>query len=1453
MAKITDTVAWSATKVTGTEGGKIALASITGSFKTLAISGVPVGATLSDGAGHAFTATAGLTSVDVTGWSLATLGITTISDANFTLTARTGGGASATEGVTVNPLAPTVAWVGSVSGTEGGPIALGSLGITVGQLAADGTGNVIKSVVISNIPIGVTLSDGAGHSITATNKTKSVDVTAWSLSTLRVSSANDTNFTLTVTATEADKEGNTSVTTATETVVINPLVPTVAWAAAPSAGVEGSAIALGGISVTVNKLAGDGSGNTLQSLVVSAVPVGTTLSDGAGHSFTATAGTSSVDVKAWSLSTLKVTPAGAANFTLTVTATERDAEGNTSTATASEAVVVNPLAPVLGTAPVAGHAGEAIALNISATAGGLGGEANTISALVISGVPVGAVLGDGAGHSFTATAAVTSVDVAGWSLASLHITPVAAGDFTLSVTATERDVDGNTATATASEAVSVTAPVDHAPTVTADGPAPVLVEADGTPGAIDTASVHLTKGDVDTAAQYDTTGWIDNHDGTFSMAGTYGTAILDTAADTLTYHLDNNAAATNALSAGQAATETFTINVTETGGPLTAATAVSFAITGSNDAPVVQPGHVTLADTPAPDALAPVSGTLAATDPEGDIVTFALDPAGNGIGAYGTFGIDAAGHWTYTPDSWAVDSLADGQTATDSFGVLADDGNGGVTAQTVTVDITGANDAPAFSMSTNANVANHTTLVADLSAYDVDGPNPVTYSITGGANAANFGIVNNQLVFTTAPDYATDPHSYAVEITATDGVSSTVQAMTVGVLPDMNTAPFSVIDPAQAQQQAAGIINAVIGSTPGITADTTSLQMVAGTSSVMYYDGSLTSLGIGAGLLITSGTVPGTINTVGYYGVDNNMPGDPALDAVVNTVFQTTSFDATTITFSFTVTDPTITGLSLDVLFASDEFPEYVDAFVDIGVVLVNGVNVAYFGNNPMAPLSVVSGNLAANYFIDNTGNLTTSSYGGVAVPGVPGTLPIEYDGVSRPLTIYAPVHLGVNTIQIGIADTGDHILDSGLFISNLHGTTIPATGVVLDVPCTDGADDKTGTDANEAFNAMGGDDIINATGGDDVVQGGAGNDTEHGDAGNDFLDGGTGTNTLAGDDGDDTIQHTGTGVDYIDGGTGSDTLLLNLATSHAGETIDMSDTAAVHVLTDGTTFTNMDVLSFHGGDGVDMVTGGAGNDILDGGAGNDVLAGGAGNDQIIGGAGVDMAVFSGNAADYVVTTLGVDLYQIIGADGTDTLSGIETLQFADGAVSLTGQVSSGVTITGTGNDDFIDATQTVAGQPLPTDSGDIIHGYGGDDHITGGNGADQIFGDSGNDFLNGGGGNDIITGGAGNDEMRGNAGADTFVFTAPTDSTVATHDDILDFSTAEGDKIDLSGIDAIQGGADDAFAYVTAFSGTAGELIAVHAGDGYLVQGDTNGDGLADFAIQVDTHAALAKTDFIL
>ena len=313
------------------------------------------------------------------------------------------------------------------------------------------------------------------------------------------------------------------------------------------------------------------------------------------------------------------------------------------------------------------------------------------------------------------------------------------------------------------------------------------------------------------------------------------------------------------------------------------------------------------------------------------------------------------------------------------------------------------------------------------------------------------------------------------------------------------------------------ITDNLLTSAPGIVLDASTLSVIAGANSIGLYDGSL-ALGQGAGLLLTTGIMPGTFNSAGFFGADIGMAGDPDLDAVVNKVFRTTSYDATSISVSFTVTDPTIKGVSFNIVFGSDEFPEWVNAFVDIGAIFVNGVNVAYFNHDTAAPLSVIGSNLANNYFINNTGNLTTASYGGIAVAGVASTLPIEYDGVSAPMTVFAPVHQGLNTLKIAIADTGDHIYDSGLFISNMRGTDVPVSGITLPMQGTEADDDLHGTNASDSSQALGGNDSIDGAGGDDILMAGAGDDSITGGAGNDYIDGG---------DGADIAHYSGLASDY--------------------------------------------------------------------------------------------------------------------------------------------------------------------------------------------------------------------------------------------------------------------------------------------------------------------------------------
>ncbi len=109
-----------------------------------------------------------------------------------------------------------------------------------------------------------------------------------------------------------------------------------------------------------------------------------------------------------------------------------------------------------------------------------------------------------------------------------------------------------------------------------------------------------------------------------------------------------------------------------------------------------------------------------------------------------------------------------------------------------------------------------------------------------------------------------------------------------------------------------------------------------------------------------------------------------------------------------------------------------------------------------------------------------------------------------------------------------------------------------------------------------------------------------------------------------------------------------------------------------------------------------------------------------------------------------------------------------------------------------------------------------------------------------------------------GGEGSDIFQFRDILDSTVSAPDRVIDFA-ADRDKIDLSFIDANSSlDGDQAFTSIgsAAFSKKAGELrYAVDSATGaWKVEGDVNGDGIADFLINVTVtgQAALDDSGFL-
>src|SRR5262249_14773438 len=112
-------------------------------------------------------------------------------------------------------------------------------------------------------------------------------------------------------------------------------------------------------------------------------------------------------------------------------------------------------------------------------------------------------------------------------------------------------------------------------------------------------------------------------------------------------------------------------------------------------------------------------------------------------------------------------------------------------------------------------------------------------------------------------------------------------------------------------------------------------------------------------------------------------------------------------------------------------------------------------------------------------------------------------------------------------------------------------------------------------------------------------------------------------------------------------------------------------------------------------------------------------------------------------------------------------------------------------------------------------------------------------------------------DRLTGGGGGGKFVFNKTTESRTAGGPGfIVDFSRAQHDKIVLSAIDAnTHAAGNQAFHFIGTSRVThhAGEL-RYHKADGHsYVDGDINGDGVADFTIVSGLPVALARGDFVL
>ncbi|WP_421265443.1 VCBS domain-containing protein [Aeromonas veronii] len=194
------------------------------------------------------------------------------------------------------------------------------------------------------------------------------------------------------------------------------------------------------------------------------------------------------------------------------------------------------------------------------------------------------------------------------------------------------------------------------------------------------------------------------------------------------------------------------------------------------------------------------------------------------------------------------------------------------------------------------------------------------------------------------------------------------------------------------------------------------------------------------------------------------------------------------------------------------------------------------------------------------------------------------------------------------------------------------------------------------------------------------------------------------------------------------------------------------------------------------------GSDRIDGGAGDDILFGDAIHFAGINGEGYAAikqyvagklsasSVTDAQVHDYI-TDHASEFDQSSNNDKADVLNG------GDGNDILFGQGGDDILFGGAGNDILFGGA-----------GNDTLYGESGNDTLYGGSGNDTLYGGIGDDTLSGGLGNDILVGGLGNDILKGDGGADTFVWLqGDTAAGSVAKDYVVDFSKAEGDKLDLS------------------------------------------------------------------
>lgn len=232
--------------------------------------------------------------------------------------------------------------------------------------------------------------------------------------------------------------------------------------------------------------------------------------------------------------------------------------------------------------------------------------------------------------------------------------------------------------------------------------------------------------------------------------------------------------------------------------------------------------------------------------------------------------------------------------------------------------------------------------------------------------------------------------------------------------------------------------NVLLG--PGVTVSNISFN--GSPSAIGSFTGTGTNLGIGSGIVMTTGTVvnngagPHGPNNQTNSGVDNNVGGYGLLSGIIG---GTQTFNAAILEFDFVPYSDTV---RFKYVFGSEEYPEFAppnnSSYNDVFGFFISGPGIPGLQNIAKLPSGAVVS-------INNVNPITNSSFynsngDGNSSPQNGSPFYIQYDGFTDVLEAVSKVQCGQTYhLILAIADVGDGIFDSGIFLeANSLSSKVP-------------------------------------------------------------------------------------------------------------------------------------------------------------------------------------------------------------------------------------------------------------------------------------------------------------------------------------------------------------------------------------------------------------------------------